>query len=199
MDRESHLGGYVPGGDKWTWFPNLWTWFVHSFEIKSVLDIGCGEGHSTKFFHDLGCDVLGIEGSSQAIKDSVIPEMIKKYDFCDGPYIPDKTYDLIWCCEFVEHVEEKYLSNFLKTFESGKYLLLTHATPGQGGYHHVNEQSFVYWLQYLQNIGFKLLPEVTLLAREKSIDYFFLRSGLVLFNSKKFPDSKPVNGNLFEF
>jgi len=180
MKNGKHLGGYVPGGDVWTWFPNLWAWFVKEFNIQSVLDIGCGEGHSTKFF----CDVLGVEGSSQAIKDSPIPDKIVKHDFCDGAYIPSKKYDLIWCCEFIEHVDEKYLLNFLQTFKHCKYLMITHATPGQGGYHHVNEQSVVYWLEHLKKIGFELLPEVTLLAREKSIDYFFLRSGLVLINKK---------------
>ncbi len=60
--------------------------------------------------------------------------------------------------------------------------MITHATPGQGGYHHVNEQSVTYWLKNLKKAGFKLEPEVTLLAREKSINYFFLRSGLVFVN-----------------
>lgn len=184
MKNGKHLGGYVPGGDSWTWFPSLWEWFVKEFNIKSVLDIGCGEGHSTKFFFDLGCDVSGVEGSDQAINDSPIANKIVKHDFCDGVYIPSKKYDLVWCCEFVEHVEEKYLLNFLETFKYCKYLMITHATPGQGGYHHVNEQSVVYWLEHLKKIGFELLPEVTLLAREKSIDYFFLRSGLVLINKK---------------
>ncbi|MFA5109585.1 MAG: class I SAM-dependent methyltransferase [Patescibacteria group bacterium] len=188
MEEEKHLGGYVPGGDVWTWFPNLWTWFVKKFKIRSVLDLGCGEGHSTKFFYGLGCDVLGIEGSRQAIINSAIPDKIIRHDFCNGPYIPEKIYDLIWCCEFVEHVEEKYLFNFLKTFESCKYLMITHATLGQGGYHHVNEQSVVYWLKYIEDAGFELLPKITLLAREKAANYFFLRSGLVFINKKRFPD-----------
>ncbi len=90
MKEKKHLGGYVAGGDIWTWFPGLWTWFVKEFKIKSVLDVGCGEGHSLKYFLDLGCDVLGVEGSSQAIKDSVISDKIVKHDFCDGPYTPEK-------------------------------------------------------------------------------------------------------------
>lgn len=182
MKEKKHLGGYVAGGDIWTWFPGLWTWFVKEFKIKSVLDVGCGEGHSLKYFLDLGCDVLGIEGSSQAIKDSVISDKIIKHDFCDGPYIPEKKFDLIWCCEFVEHVDERFMLNFIETFKKCKYLMITHATPGQGGYHHVNEQSVTYWLKNLKEAGFKLEPEVTLLAREKAINYFFLRSGLVFVN-----------------
>jgi len=180
-----HLGGYIPGGDKETWFPKLWKWAVKELKIKSVLDIGCGEGHSTKFFYDNGCEVLGIEGSTQAIKDSPIANKITCHDFCDGPYIPDKKYDLIWCCEFVEHVDKKYMKNFIQTFKYGKYLFLTHATPGQGGYHHVNEQPLTYWLKHIKKSGFIFLPELTLIAREKSINGFFLRSGLIFKNRYK--------------
>src|SRR5688572_33082149 len=59
MIKDGHLGGYIRGGDPGTWCPHLWSWVVEQFGIKSVLDVGCGEGHSTRFFRDLGCDVLG--------------------------------------------------------------------------------------------------------------------------------------------
>jgi len=45
--------------------------------------------------------------------------------------------DLVLCQEVVEHIEEKYLENLLDSFATGKYVLMTHAVPGQGGHHHV--------------------------------------------------------------
>ena len=59
--RDGHLGGYVRGGDPGTWCPNLWNWAVDAFDVQSVLDVGCGEAHSTRFFHQLGCEALGVE------------------------------------------------------------------------------------------------------------------------------------------
>ncbi len=107
---QRHLGGYVEGGDPATYYPDLWQWIVRERQVRSVLDIGCGDGRSTNFFQGLQCRVLGIEGVAQN------NPYIVQHDFVDGPYLPRDTYDLGWCCEFVEHVESRYLNNFLRTF-----------------------------------------------------------------------------------
>ncbi len=184
---ENHLGGYLisnkefPCGDHLTWSPALWGWAYNELKVRSVLDIGCGEGHSTNFFRNLGCEVLGVDGSIQARKDSAIPEHHITHDFNDGPFIPLKTYDLIWSCEFVEHVEEQYIDNLLKTFSyADKYIMMTYAEPGQGGWHHVNCQNEEYWVNRLSQIGFKPDPRLTELARKTAQGGHFARNGLVL-------------------
>ena len=92
---DGHLGGYVPGGDPGTWCPHLWSWVVRRFQVRSVLDVGCGEGHSTRFFQGLGCAVTGVEGCGRAIRDSVAPASVVQHDFCDGPYLASRPPDLI--------------------------------------------------------------------------------------------------------
>jgi hypothetical protein len=160
-----HLGGYVEGGDKDTWYPSLWSRLIYHYNIKSIMDIGCGEGHSTRWFRDNGCEVLGIEGSLNAILDSPDPTLLVWHDYTEGPYIPKKNYDAIWCCEFVEHVEEQYVDNFLETFKCANYVFMTHALENQGGYHHVNCKSPDYWIDKMDNIGFKYLEKDTLESR----------------------------------
>jgi hypothetical protein len=52
----AHLGGYVEGGDPATYYPDLWKWFVETLMVRSVIDVGCGDGVALKYFRDtLGC------------------------------------------------------------------------------------------------------------------------------------------------
>lgn len=166
---EGHLGGYVRGrqsvtptesgyehGDPLTWYPELWRWAVRALGVRSVLDVGCGEGHGARFFQDLGCRVTAVDGSLQARRDSVVPERHVVHDFARGVYLPADGFDLVWSCEFVEHVEERHLPNFLVTFACGdRYLMMTFAGPGQPGHHHVNCRPADYWIERLASIGFR--------------------------------------------
>lgn len=192
MVKDGHLGGYFRGGDPGTWCPNMWSWIIEEFSVRSVLDIGCGEGQSTRFFHERGCDVVGIDGSQKAIDNSVIPACVVKHDFCDGPYVPDRKSDLIWACEFLEHVEERNVPNILETFATSTNLVLvTHAFPGQDrGHHHVNCQPSAYWIRKIESIGFACNTQLTLAGRTKTLqDYpsinHFARSGLIFVRSKQ--------------
>jgi len=190
--HEGHLGGYIKAspipapsglriehGDPATWTPNLWRWVYESLNIRSVLDVGCGEGHSAGFFKDLGCQVLGVDGSIQARQNSVIPDFHVVHDFVKGPYITKKKFDLVWSCEFVEHVEERYVENFLETFRlSREYIMLTYAPPGQRGWHHVNYQIEAYWIEKLEKIGFTFDPTLTSKSRSVAESGHYRRKGL---------------------
>lgn len=200
MVLDGHLGGYIHGGDPGTWCPALWNWVVKELKIRSVLDVGCGEGHSTKFFRDLGCDVLGVDGCQQAIDDSVIPDAVVKHDFCDGPLKLDRRFDLVWSCEFVEHVEQQYVENILRTFAlADKAVLMTHAFPGQDdGHHHVNCQPTEYWIEHLERHGYACHIGLTVGGREATLrDYapclnHFARSGLLFANPATVPGAGSI-------
>lgn len=161
VERQEHLGGYWRGGDPHSWCPELWQAVIDRFGIRSVIDVGCGEGYSTKFFAEHGLQVLGVEGGAEAISNSPVKHLIVHHDYTKGPYKPPMSYDLAWCCEFVEHVDERYVENFLATFAAAKYCLVTHAFPGQEGYHHVNCQLPEYWVARMAGIGFRHDPDVT--------------------------------------
>lgn len=186
-----HLGGYVVGpyGDPATYYPELWQWLVEERKVQSVVDVGCGEGHAVRFFEGLGVEAVGIDGVSQE------HPRILRHDYTLGPWSPsflregpegpwrDDRCDLVWSCEFVEHVEERFLPNFLATFGAGHYVLMTHADPGQLGHHHVNCRSSDYWVGTMAAVGYRLDSQLTAQTRElagHNTDQWnhYVRSGL---------------------
>ncbi|MFY9287562.1 MAG: methyltransferase domain-containing protein [Alphaproteobacteria bacterium] len=165
---EKHLGGSITGygiGDPATYYPNMWTWAVGILDAKSVLDVGCGQGFSLEYFAKLGLRAKGIEGYEESIKNGRRPDLVTKHDYEKAPLTLDETFDMAWCCEFVEHIEEKCMDNFFATFKSAKTIFMTFATPGQGGHHHVNEQPGEYWVDAFQKRGFTLNIDLTNCAR----------------------------------
>jgi hypothetical protein len=173
VDRDApHLGGYVAGGDPWTDCTALWSWLVHDRGVRSVLDVGCGDGYALSYFKAQGCEVLGVEGLPQEW------DLIVRHDYITGPYDPGRRFDLCWCCEFVEHVEQRFEHNFMVSFMACELLLMTHACPGQEGHHHVNCQSASYWITRLHP-WFDLDAELTVRARRLcELPNHFARSGL---------------------
>ena len=170
---EGHLGGCSIGGDGGTYYPIMWKNIVDRYDVKTVLDIGCGRGYASKYFQSIGCDILGVDGSTKAEEMSLISEHFLLNDYeggpalsrskieYDGKAIKDFVFDLCWCCEFVEHVWEEYAPNFIEDFKKCKYVAMTFAEPGQGGHHHVNEQPEEYWVTKLEASGFEYLVEET--------------------------------------
>ncbi|MCG8467731.1 MAG: class I SAM-dependent methyltransferase [Gemmatimonadetes bacterium] len=189
---EGHLGGHVAAspvpapsgldvrnGDPATWSPDLWRWTVETLRVRSVLDIGCGEGHSTRFYRSLGCDALGVDGSLGAHARSVVPDAHVVHDFTVGSFVPTRAYDLVWSCEFVEHVEARYEENFLETFRGARrFLMMTHALPGQPGWHHVNCQPAEYWIERVSEIGFAFSETRTEQSRRIAEAGHYKRTGL---------------------
>ena len=93
--------------------------------------------------------------------------------------------DLVHCQEVVEHIEEEYIDNLLSSLACGKFIVMTNALPGQGGYHHVNEQPTEYWISHLQKYNCEVLVEDTNRVRRFAANdgaVFMAQTGLVLAN-----------------
>jgi SAM-dependent methyltransferase len=163
-----HLGGYLKGGDSGSYNPDLWAWLLRYRKVRSVIDVGCGEGHAIQWFRDHGCRVLGVEGIEQPDPDIV------QHDYTQGPWRTRRKFDLCWSCEFVEHVAPEYEKNFLATFKAAPLLLMTHAT-GSGGHHHVNYQQPGYWIERVEALGFELDRRLTKRTRELANPHGYYR------------------------
>jgi hypothetical protein len=178
---ESHLGGNVIEGDPFTYAPTVWTYLVKRFSIRSVLDIGSGIGYSSEYFSNLGCKVIAVDGLADNCDKSVYPTL--KVDISKEAIYTK--VDLVHCQEVVEHIEELYLENLLKSMTCGKYIVMTNALPGQGGYHHVNEQPTEYWISHLKKHNCEVLVEdsnrIRRIAAQDGATYL-AKTGLVLTN-----------------
>jgi hypothetical protein len=54
----------------------------------------------------------------------------------------------------VEHIDSQFLGNLKTTFQAAKLVAMTHAAPGQEGWHHVNCQDAAYWIDRMDEFGF---------------------------------------------
>lgn len=165
--KNLHLGGYRVGGDEATYFPELYTWAVNELGIESVIDLGCGEGQTLNFFETLlPGSVWGIDGVPQKQPN------IFCHDFTKGRFGPSPHYlsefDLCWCVEFVEHINEEFMPNFLDVFKRARMVFITHAFPGQAGHHHTNCQDASYWKGAMAAIGYRLDELLTAQAKAKA-------------------------------
>jgi hypothetical protein len=180
VDR-GHLGGYMEGGDPATFYPAVWDWLVRHRHVRSVLDIGCGDGVAVRYFRDtLGIKATGIDGVEQPDK------AIHTHDFTKGkdPLKKSRGYDLVWSCEFLEHVEARYLPNVAPSFQRAPLVLVTHAEPGQPGHHHVNCQPAEYWVGWFSALGYTKDEQTTEFTRKLASmnpdpHNHYARSGLV--------------------
>ena len=163
IDQDApHLGGNLLFGDANTWAPSAWNYILEQFNIKSMTDLGSGLGHAANWFSDKNISVTAVDGLSYNVENSIYPTQL--HDLTTGPFL--KTVELVYCVEVVEHIEEKYLDNLLTSLTQGQYLFITHAVPGQDGYHHVNCQDSEYWINHLANRDFILLDEESIEIRK---------------------------------
>lgn len=166
-----HLGGH----QGMTWVDEeVLDYLIARYGIKTMLDVGCGPGGMISVAQRRGLQVLGIDGDP-----FVASADVGTHDYTAGPLELVGPYDLIWCVEFVEHVEAQYQDNYLATFDAGRVLFLTAAYPGQGGHHHVNEQPERYWRELLAAHGWVEDLEATQWVRQNGAIPFARMTGMV--------------------
>ena len=153
---EKHLGGHnnITHLDVGTL-----TFLRDTYNIKKMIDIGQGPGGMVQLAKELGIDAVGIDGDP-----AVNPDIL--HDYSVSPLRTEEV-DLAWSVEFLEHVYEEYLPNFMETFSCAKYILVTFAKPGEPGHHHVNCQPENYWIEKFAEYGYILDAQVTKDIREK--------------------------------
>lgn len=123
---------------------------------KSVVDVGCGEGHWLAAAMELGiADVAGVEGEWIGNAKLVIPrEKIQVHDLAH-PLVLGRRFDLALALEVAEHLPAASAQQFVKGLcDAADHVLFSAAIPGQGGRNHLNEQWPQYWADLFAEFGF---------------------------------------------
>eukprot|EP00756_Hemistasia_phaeocysticola_P039631 Hpha_TRINITY_DN16824_c0_g3::TRINITY_DN16824_c0_g3_i1::g.150096::m.150096 len=154
-----HLGGFT-ANDTGGQSPPIWAWMLKVLNVRSFLDVGCGRGISTSWMLDRGVDVLCVEGSSDAVKTSLLPrQLIVQHDYSAGPMVPERTFDVAWAVEFLEHVGRQHTHNYMETFKRAALVFVTHSD--WGGWHHVEVHSSWWWQAKFEAHGFVFNRQLT--------------------------------------
>lgn len=157
-----HLGGHLNYTNNDTGVLDL---IIQRKRPKSFFDIGCGPGGMIQEAQKRGLEASGCDGDFTLDFSGMDVEV---HDFTKGPLYPSQIYDLGWSVEFLEHVEEQFLDNIRPVFKACKMVFITHALPGQHGYHHVNCRKSGYWIDVFTDWGFAYDEKMSVRLRNAS-------------------------------
>ncbi len=130
---------------------------VECFRPKTVIDVGCGTGALLKAFRDLNCEVLGLEYSQAGIdycQKRGIP--IGKFNI-ERDEVPNATHsDVVLSFEVAEHLPSRFANRYVNLLcRLAPVVVISAATPGEGGHGHINEQPHLYWIEKFTQNGYR--------------------------------------------
>ena len=164
-------------------------------EIKSVLDVGCGQGGWLNIWQSNGVeDVLGLDGFHINKKMLMISEQnFKAVDLREKVEL-NRKFDLVECLEVAEHLEAEHAETIVDTIvKHGDVALFSAAYPGDGGVDHVNEQPFEYWRDIFAKHGYDQYDFVRPFIRGNSSVEYWYRYNIFIFINRLIVDQLPSN------
>ena len=104
-----------------------------------IIDVGCGRGDYCKYLTECGFDIIGYDGT----KDIDILGVYSPIEIIDLGVPTNLKSGQVLCLEVGEHLPAECQNIVLDNlvFATQERMLLSWATPGQGGYGHLNEQT----------------------------------------------------------
>jgi SAM-dependent methyltransferase len=155
-----HLGGH---SNRTHLDLNNLIYLKEKFNIQTMVDIGCGPGGMIREANSRGITACGIDGDF-TLNFNGIDVVLN--DFTKSPYKFGKNFDLAWSVEFVEHVSEEYIPNYMPIFQEAKYVFMTFS-PFENFFHY-NVKDSAYWIQVFEQYGFIHDQEETSFIRKNS-------------------------------
>jgi SAM-dependent methyltransferase len=180
-----HLGGH---NNKTHTDRETLLYLKQKYNIKTMVDVGCGPGDMVEVAKLRGIKAVGVDGDftlQEQWASRNIPVFL--HDFTTGvPTLPSSRFDLGWSVEFLEHVEEQYMDSYMGVFASCEYVVCTAAPPGYTGHHHVNCQPQEYWVEKFAHYGFEFdAVETEYIRKHSSMQKPFMQKTGMFFKTSK--------------
>ena len=94
-----------------------------------IMDLGCGSGRDVKWFRDHGYDAHGLDASEELVKIACNQLDIPVEAGLIEEWIADETFDGIWCCASLMHLDDisfdRFLSNLRFNLRPGGALFIS--------------------------------------------------------------------------
>lgn len=178
----NHLGGHE---NRTHIDESTLNYLIEKFNIHSMYDVGCGPGGMVQLAISKGIISDGIDGDFTIEYPHPLKNHIIIHDFTNGP-ISLPARDLSWSCEFLEHVDEKYINNYFAVFCMTRVVCCTFCDKEGTGHHHVNIKDQTYWDTQFANFNFTKDIESTKFIRNHSSMSrdFIKKTGTVYINNE---------------
>lgn len=174
-------------------------WFIPLlkgvFNLKSLIDVGCGTGHY--LYHCIKnniYDVFGLEGSQNAWPLLLVDKKLIKLHDLRKPIFLNKKWDLALSIEVAEHIDKRFVNNYLNILcNHADTIVLTAAPPKQGGTAHVNERPKDWWINkfaknnyyYNEDLTVKLKEGIKHAKNNGKFVTFWFEPNIMVFNKNK--------------
>ena len=129
---------------------------LREITVRSVLDVGCGQGAWLSVWRELGVlDCVGLDGSYVDPERLMVPRDCFLPNDLRAGFDLNRRFSVVQSLEVAEHLPESCAPGFVAALvRHGDLILFSAAPKGQGGHGHVNEQSYDYWRALFARHGY---------------------------------------------
>lgn len=120
-----------------------------ALDARTVIDVGCGEGHWGAAFEDYGFTASGIDDNPEHTVIDVLKHNLAV------PLPGLGRFGIVLCLEVAEHLEPERALSFVEDLCGlSDIVVFSAAIPGQGGTDHLNEQWPAFWTALFSERGY---------------------------------------------
>jgi len=137
---------------------SLLTSLRQKLELHTAVDIGCGVGYFSAFLHEMGFEVVGVDGRKDNVREAQArhPQVPFEHGNLEDPAILSRgPFDLVFCFGLIYHLENPLLAiRHLRLLTSKALLIESMCAPGDQPWMflreepHLEDQSLTYLAFY---------------------------------------------------